>query len=62
MIGYPEWVVDQFSTSIQENVNKNRSSAYYPDTSEQTVEKLHSLILPYAEPKGNTVIKTVALA
>ena len=31
------------STSTQENINKNKSSAYYPDTSEQPIGKLHSL-------------------
>ena len=31
----------------------------YPDTSEQPVEKMHSLILPYAGPKGNIIIETM---
>ena len=49
---YSWWVIDQVSTSIQvqEDINKSKSSEYYPDTSEQLVEKMHSLILPYAGP------------
>ena len=43
--GYRWWVIDQFSRSIQENINKDKNSACYPDTSEQFVEKLHSWIL-----------------
>ena len=54
--GYLWWVIDQ---SFQENVNKSKSSEYYPDTSEQPVEKIYSLILPYAGPKGNTIMKTM---
>ena len=41
-------VTDQVSTSFQENINKSKSSEHYPDTSEQPVEKMYSLILPYA--------------
>ena len=57
--GYPWWVIDQVSTSSQENINKSKSSEHYPDTLEQPVEKMYSLILPYAGPKGNTIIKTM---
>ena len=57
--GYPWWVIDQVSTSIQENINKTKSSEYYPDTSERPVEKMHSLIMAYAIHKGNTFIKTM---
>ena len=32
------------------------------DTSEQPVEKLHSLILPYVGPIGNTIIKTLDIS
>ena len=42
--GCPWWVIDQASTSIRENINKSKGSAYYPDTSEQPVEKIRSLI------------------
>ena len=49
----------QISTSIPENINKGKSSAYYPDTSEQPVDKLHSLILSIAGPKAGTIIKTM---
>ena len=31
--GYPWWVIDQVSTSFQENINKSKSSEHYPDTS-----------------------------
>ena len=44
--GYHWWVIDQ------ENINKSKSSKYYPGTSEQHVEKMNSRILPYAGPKG----------
>ena len=37
----------------------NTSCEYYPDTSQQFVEKMYSLILPYAGPKGNPIIKTM---
>ena len=59
---YSWWVIDQVSTSIQvqEDINKSKSSEYYPDTSEQLVEKMHSLILPYAGPKSNSFIKTMS--
>ena len=57
--GYPWWVIDQVSTSFQENINKSKSSEYYHDTSEQPAEKMYSLILPYAGPKGNSIIKTM---
>ena len=57
--GYPWWVIDQVSTSFQENINKSKSSEHYPDTSEQPVEKMYSLILPYAGIKGNSIIKTM---
>ena len=52
-------VTDQVSTSFQENINKSKSSEHYPDTSEQPAEKMYSLILPYAGPKGNSIIKTM---
>ena len=57
--GHPWWVIDQVRTPIQESINKSKSSEYYSDTSEQPVQKMHSLILPYAGPKGNTIIKTM---
>ena len=44
--GYPWWVIDQVSIFIQKNINKSKRSEYYPDTFEQSVEKMHSLILP----------------
>ena len=37
----------------------SKSSEHYPDTSEQPVEKMYSLILPYAGPKGYSIIKTM---
>ena len=43
-------------TSFQENINESKSSEYDPDTLEQSTEKMYSLILPYAGPKGNTII------
>ena len=58
--GYPWWVIDQVRTSNQESISKNKSSEYYSDTSEQPDEKMHFLILPYAGPKGNTIIKTMS--
>ena len=53
-ISYPWWVIDQVSTSSQENI-KSKSSEHYPDTLKQPIEKMYSLILPYAGPKGNTI-------
>ena len=44
----PWWIIDQVSTSIQENINKSK----------QPVGKMHSLILPYAGPRANPIIKT----
>ena len=57
--GYPWWVIDQVSTSFQENIDKSKSSEHYPDTLEQPAEKTYSLILPYAGPKGNSIIKAM---
>ena len=57
--GCPWWIIDQVSTSFQENINKIKSSEHYPDTSEQPVKKLYSLILLYVGPKGNSIIKTM---
>ena len=57
--GCPWWIIDQVSTSFQENINNIKSSEHYPDTSEQPVEKMYSLILLYARPKGNSIIKTM---
>ena len=34
MNGYPWWIVDQVSTSSQENINNSESSEHYPDTLE----------------------------
>ena len=51
----PWWIINQVSTSIQENINKDESSAYFPGTSIKTVAKL----LQYAGPKGSTIIKTM---
>ena len=55
----PWWVIDQVSTSSQKNINKSKSSEYWPDTLEQPVEKMYSLIWPYGGPKGNTIIKSM---
>ena len=57
--GYTWWVIDQVSTFIQKNINKSKRSEYYPDTFEQSVEQMHSLILPNDGPKCNTIIKTM---
>ena len=40
-------------------ISTSKSSEHYPDTSEQPVEKMYSLILPYAGPKGYSIIKTM---
>lgn len=50
MIAHPYRVIDQFITSLQENISKDKSSAYYPDTLKKSIEKLLSLILPYPGP------------
>ena len=56
---YPWWIIDQVSTSIQENINKSKSFEYYPDTSEQPVGEMHSLIsCQYAGSRANPIIKT----
>ena len=57
--GYRWWVIDQVSTSFRENINKSKSSEHYSDTSEQPAEKMHSLILPYAGPNDNSIIKSM---
>ena len=49
--GYLWWIIDQ--------VNKSNNSEHYTNTSEQPAEKMHSLLLPYAAPKGNSIIKTM---
>ena len=45
--GYPWWVIDQVSASIQEKINKCKKSQYYPVNLEQPFEKMHSLTFPY---------------
>ena len=45
--------------SFQENIDKNKSSEHYPDASHQLAEKMCYLILPYAGPKGDSIIKTM---
>ena len=45
--GYPWWVIDQVSASIQEKINKCKKSQYYPVNLEQPFEKIHSLTFPY---------------
>ena len=40
-------------------ISTSKSSEHYPDTSEQPVEKMYSLILPYAGPKGYSIVKTM---
>ena len=37
--GYSWWGIDQVSPSIQGEINKSKSSEYYPDTSKQPFEK-----------------------
>ena len=36
---YSWWDIDQVSPSIQGEINKSKSSEYYPDTSKQPFEK-----------------------
>ena len=55
--GYPWWVINQVNRSIQESINKNKNSVCYPDTSEEPVEKLHSLILTYLDLKVTLLSK-----
>ena len=52
--GYPLWDIDQVNTFFKKNINKSKRSEYYPDTFEQTVEKMHCLILPKARSKSNS--------
>ena len=45
--GYPWWVIDQVSVSIQENINKCKKSQYYPLNLERPFGKMHFLTFPY---------------
>ena len=55
----PWWIIDQVSKSIQVSINKNKSLNITLILHNSPLKKMHSLILPYAGPKRNTIIKTM---
>ena len=59
--GYPTWVIKQILKEVKENRTHtplNQIETTGPATT-PTVEKTHSLMLPYAGTKGNTIIKSM---
>ena len=57
--GYPMWMINQVMETVKETNNTETTSANELDTLETNNEKLHSLILPYAGPKGKSIIKSM---
>ena len=54
--GYPMWMINQVMETVKETNNTETTSANELDTLEANNDKLHSLILPYAGPKGKSII------
>ena len=57
--GYPMWMINQVMEKVKETNNTETTSANELDTLEENNDKLHSLILPYAGPKGKSIIKSM---
>ena len=57
--GYPLWMIYQVLETIKETINTETISANQLGTLEANNDKLHSLILPYAGPKGKNIIKSM---
>ena len=57
--GYPLWMINQVMETVKETINTETISANQLGTLEANNDKLHSLTLPYAGPKGKNIIKSI---
>ena len=57
--GYPLWMINQVMERVKETTNIENVSTNQLDILEANNDKLHPLILPYAELKGNNIIKSM---
>ena len=55
--GYPLWMINQVMETVKETINTKNISTNQLDILEANNDKSCSLILPYAGPKRNTIIK-----
>ena len=52
-------MINQVMETVKETINTETTSTNQLDTLEANNDKLHSLILPYAGPKGKNIIKSM---
>ena len=57
--GYPLWMINQVMETVKETINTENISTKQLYILEANNDKLHSVILPYAGPKGNNIIKSI---
>ena len=57
--GYPLWMINQVIETVKETINIETISANQLGTLEADNDKLNSLILPYAGPKGTNIIQSM---
>ena len=56
---YPLWMINQVVETVKETTNTKNISTNQLAILEANNDKLHPLILPYAGPKGNNIIKSM---
>ena len=56
---YPLWMINQVLETVKETTNTKNISTNQLAILEANNDKLHPLILPYAGPKGNNIIKSM---
>ena len=56
---YPLWIINQVMETVKETINTETISTNQLGTLEANNDKLHSLTLPYAGPKGKNIIKSM---
>ena len=52
-------MINRIMETVNETINTENISTNQLDIIEANNDKLHSLILPYAGPKGNNIIKSI---
>ena len=52
-------MIDQVMETVEDSINTEYIATNQLDILEANDDKLHSLVLPYAAPKGNTIIKSM---
>ena len=57
--GYPLWMINQVNETVKETINTETISTNQLGTVEANNDNLHSLIVPYAGPKGKNIIKSM---